>query len=343
MRELIEKLRQKSALTRDEFTRLLKNREAVNLPHLHNLAAQKCVSRYGERIYVRGLIEISNYCQNDCYYCGIRKSNFKALRYRLTPEQILQCCAQGYEAGFRTFVLQGGEDAYYKDELLCQLIREIKARWPDCALTLSLGEKSQESYAAYRKAGADRYLLRHETADPDHYALLHPKGLLLSRRKECLENLKALGYQVGAGFMVGSPGQSAETLAQDLDFLQALQPEMVGIGPFIPHADTPFAGEKAGTAQDTLYLLSLVRLLLPGALIPATTALSTITANGWEQGVLAGANVIMLNLTPPEEGEKYLLYNEKKFSSHQEFDDLRRRMAAMGKSVVIDRGDYRQG
>ncbi len=306
---------------------------------LRERAQARCREHYGDAVFLRGLIEISSHCKNDCFYCGIRRSNRNAQRYRLTPEQILECCAEGYEAGLRTFVLQGGEDPWYTDELLCTLITDIKNRWLDCAVTLSLGERSRESYQKLREAGADRYLLRHETADKAHYAALHPKPLTLKRRMQCLSDLKELGYQVGAGLMVGSPGQSAETLAHDLLYLQTLRPDMVGLGPFIPHRDTPLKDHSAGSAEMTLFLISVVRLLLPGALLPATTALGTVADDGWERGILAGANVIMPNLTPPGQREKYQLYNGKNSTSVKEVETIRKRMSAIGREVVSDRGD----
>lgn len=297
---------------------------------------------YGKRVYIRGLIEFTSFCRNDCFYCGLRRSNRNAQRYRLTQEEILSCCETGWELGFRTFVLQGGEDPYFTDERVCSIVTAIKSRWPQCAVTLSIGEKSRESYEAFRKAGADRYLLRHETADDCHYRRLHPEELSLARRMECLGFLRELGFQVGAGFMVGSPGQTPKTLAEDMAFLQDFQPEMVGIGPFLPHHDTPFAKEPAGSGTLTLYLLSLVRLTLPWVLLPATTALGTLLPDGREQGMECGANVVMPNLSPADVREKYLLYDNKLHSGSEAAEGLRRlqeSMAAIGYTVVTDRGD----
>ena len=298
---------------------------------------------YGKRIFIRGLIEFTNYCRNDCYYCGIRRSNASASRYRLTEPEILTCCRAGRELGFRTFVLQGGEDPYWTDERLCALVRSIKTRHPDCAVTLSVGERSRDSYAQLREAGADRYLLRHETANAAHYRILHPPELSLENRKNCLRSLKELGFQTGAGMMVGSPGQTMETLAEDLLYLQELQPEMVGIGPFIPHHDTPFRNEPAGSAALTLYLLSLVRLMLPEVLLPATTALGTVSQSGRIAGVLAGANVVMPNLSPQNVRKKYLLYDNKActgLDAAEHLQKLREEMKAIGYTVVTDRGDH---
>ena len=255
-------------------------------------------SVYGKDVYMRGLIEFTNFCKNDCYYCGIRRSNACAERYRLTKGQILDCCETGWALGFRTFVLQGGEDPWFTDDRLCDIVRAIKSGYPGCAVTLSVGEKSLETYRAYREAGADRYLLRHETADSAHYRRLHPPELSPENRKRCLRDLKALGFQTGCGFMVGSPYQTTDNIIHDLLFIKALNPEMVGIGPFIPHHDTAFRDAAAGTLSETLFLLGVVRLMLPSVLLPATTALGTIHPSGRELGLLAGANVVMPNLSP---------------------------------------------
>lgn len=297
---------------------------------------------YGDKVFTRGLIEYTNYCRNDCYYCGIRKSNANAVRYRLSKEEIMDCCTNGYELGFRTFVLQGGEDPYFTDERMVEIIRGIKEVYPECALTLSIGEKSYESYRKFREAGADRYLLRHETADEAHYRILHPENMSLAVRKQCLYNLKRTGYQVGAGFMVGSPGQTKETLAEDLLFLKELQPQMVGIGPFIPHHDTKFAGEPAGSVELTLYLLSVIRILLPKVLLPATTALGTLDPKGREKGLLAGANVVMPNLSPVKNRKQYDLYDNKICTGEEAAECrgcLERRVAGAGYRLVNERGD----
>lgn len=297
---------------------------------------------YGRRVFVRGLIEFTNYCKNDCYYCGIRRGNGKVRRYRLTEEEILGCCRTGYGLGFRTFVLQGGEDPYFTDRRLERIIRAVKGEFPECAVTLSLGERSKESYLALRQAGADRYLLRHETANEAHYRLLHPPAQNLQNRLECLRTLKKLGYQTGAGMMVGSPGQTIECLIDDLEFLRELQPEMVGIGPFIPHHDTPFGDRPEGSVELTLFLLSLVRLLLPGALLPATTALGTAAADGRARGILAGANVVMPNLSPKAVRGDYELYDNKisaGLEAAEGLEGLRRSMASLGYDTAADRGD----
>ncbi|MBE6587511.1 MAG: [FeFe] hydrogenase H-cluster radical SAM maturase HydE [Ruminococcaceae bacterium] len=297
---------------------------------------------YGKAVFIRGLIEISNICKNDCRYCGIRKSNHNCSRYRLTPEEILLCCERGHELGFRTFVLQGGEDGYFTDGVLCPLIEEIKRRYPDCAVTLSLGERSRESYEKLYGAGADRYLLRHETADPNHYALLHPSSLSYSERMRCLRDLKDIGYQVGCGFMVGSPGQTVDHLAKDLKFIEEFSPHMCGIGPFIPHKDTEYKDCSAGSVDLTCYLLSIIRLIKPAILLPATTALGTLEENGREKGILSGANVVMPNLSPEDAKAKYTLYNNKLTKgaeSAEALELLKEKMAAIGAEIVCARGD----
>ncbi len=339
---LIDKLEQSRALSKEEWITLLRERDEQTAAYLFERAQAVRKRIYGDRVFIRGLIEFTNYCKNDCFYCGIRCSNKKAARYRLSEEQILSCCRKGYALGYRTFVLQGGEDPYYTPRRIEELILKIKGEYPDCALTLSVGEQSEETYRLWKEAGADRYLLRHETADEEHYSLLHPKKLTLSARKQCLYTLKELGYQVGCGFMVGSPYQSEDTLAEDLLFIHELQPEMVGIGPFIPHRDTPFAKEPQGDLELTLFLLGLVRLMLPAVLLPATTALGTIHPEGREKGILAGANVCMPNLSPEEVRKKYALYNNKLSTGSEDAlhrSELAKRMERIGYRVVVARGD----
>ena len=297
---------------------------------------------YGDKVYIRGLIEISNYCKNNCLYCGIRAENKNAQRYRLTEEEIISCCKEGYGLGFRTFVMQGGEDGSFSDEFMCSLIYKIKSLYPDVAVTLSLGERTYDSYKKLYDSGADRYHLRHETANDCHYSMLHPKNLKLSERKKCLFNLKEIGYQVGSGFMVGSPFQTFENLAEDLMFLKELEPHMIGIGPFIPHCDTPFKDKTAGSLYLTLKMISLLRIIFPKALIPATTALSSISPQGREMGLKAGANVVMPNLSPEDVREKYSLYNNKAHSGSeaaQSLAILKSLVENAGYRVVIDRGD----
>ncbi len=297
---------------------------------------------YGPDIYLRGLIELTNVCKNNCYYCGLRRGNTRLSRYRLCEEDVLSCCEAGWALGYRTFVLQGGEDPLWSPERMEKLIREIKSRWSGCALTLSLGEFPREVYAAWRAAGADRYLLRHETASPAHYRLLHPPEMSFDNRLRCLRDLKDLGYAVGCGMMVGSPHQDVDCLAADLLLLQELQPEMVGIGPFLPQHDTPFAAQPSGTLEMTLYLLSVIRLMLPRVLLPATTALGTIDPRGREMGIQAGANVVMPNLSPADVRDKYALYDNKITASDDAAkarQELSERFAAIGYRTVISRGD----
>lgn len=309
------------------------------------LYAEACRLRdaaYGRRVFVRGLIEITNHCKNDCLYCGIRRSN-SCRRYRLSKEQIMECCRQGHELGLRTFVLQGGEDAWMTDEVVCDLVRTIRRDYPDCAITLSLGERGRDSFARLREAGADRYLLRHETADAAHYALLHPQEMSFDNRMQCLHDLRDLGYQVGCGFMVGSPYQTIETLKKDLAFISDFKPEMVGIGPFIPAEGTPFADRQAGNVNLTLRLLAIIRILLPTVLLPATTALGTLNPRGREMAVAAGANVVMPNLSPQDTRALYSIYNNKLSTGSEAAEsiaDIRARMKAIGMDVPVSRGDH---
>jgi len=344
MKSLIDKLRCRRELTREEWIVLIENRTPDLAEYLFEQARQVREERYGKGIYIRGLIEFTNYCKNDCFYCGIRKSNASASRYRLSKEVILECCQKGYELGFRTFVLQGGEDGYYNDERMVEIVSVIKEKYPDCAITLSIGERPKESYQKFYDAGADRYLLRHETFCEEHYRKLHPATLSAANRQQCLWDLKEIGYQVGTGFMVGSPYQTAEHLAEDMLFIKKLNPQMVGIGPFIPHKDTQFAKEAAGTLELTLYMLALLRLMIPKVLLPATTALGTIAPNGRELGILAGANVVMPNLSPSSVREKYMLYNDKISTGAEAAESveyLKTMMSDIGYEVVISRGDSR--
>lgn len=340
--ELIDQLEKRRSLTREEWIELIRGRNDSAAEHLFERARETRIRHYGHDVYIRGLIEFTNYCRNDCYYCGIRKSNPNAERYRLTPDDILACCEHGYELGFRTFVLQGGEDGWFTDSRLADIVSSIRSRWTDCAITLSVGERSREGYRILRDAGADRFLLRHETYDRKHYARLHPPSLSAQERQKCLWDLKELGYQVGTGFMVGSPFQTPENLADDMLFLEKLNPQMVGIGPFIPHHDTPFADQPAGTLDLTLFMLGLIRLLLPKVLLPATTALGTIAPDGRERGILAGANVVMPNLSPLQVREKYLLYDNKICTGSEAAEslrDLESRMQSIGYRVAVCRGD----
>ncbi|MBQ7563309.1 MAG: [Lachnospiraceae bacterium] len=343
--QLIDQLYETQALSREEWVELLTHQSKELSDYLFERAVSVRKKVYGDAVYLRGLIEFTNYCKNDCYYCGIRCSNKNADRYRLTDEEILTCCENGERLGFRTFVLQGGEDPFYTDEHICELVSEIKSRHPACAVTLSIGEKSRESYQAFFDAGADRYLLRHETASEKHYQKLHPSSLSCENRKRCLFELKEIGYQAGAGFMVGSPYQTKEELAEDLLFLKELSPHMVGIGPFIAHHDTPFREEKNGTLEETLFLLGVIRLMLPEVLLPATTALGTIHPRGRELGILAGANVVMPNLSPVGVRDKYLLYDNKICTGDESAECVRcleRRVGSVGYRVVSDRGDHCQ-
>ncbi len=344
MNQLIDKLYETRALSPEEYKVLIDNRNSELSEYLFKKARKVRIDHYGHDVYIRGLIEFTNYCRNDCFYCGIRNSNLVAERYRLSKEQILDCCATGYELGFRTFVLQGGEDGYYTDEKMVDIIKSIKKNHSNCAITLSIGEKSYEAYSEFYAAGADRYLLRHETANDGHYEKLHPATMKLETRKQCLYDLKQIGYQVGCGFMVGSPYQTTDCLVEDLLFIKELNPHMVGIGPFIPHNATPFAASEAGTLELTLFLLAIIRLMLPSVLLPATTALGTIHPEGRERGILAGANVVMPNLTPTNVRKKYMLYDNKICTGDEAAECrycLQNRMNSIGYQIQVTRGDHK--
>lgn len=342
VRESICELEETGALSREKMSLLIQCGTEEDREFLFSRARKVREREYGKDVYVRGLIEFSNICRNDCYYCGIRKSNEKADRYRLTPEEILSCAREGYQLGFRTFVLQSGEDAWFTKERMEAIIRQIKEEFPECAITLSVGERRKEEYQCWYDAGAERYLLRHETADDSHYRRLHPSDMSLANRKRCLSWLREIGYQVGAGFMVGSPGQTVDNLISDLDFLRELNPHMIGIGPFLAHRDTPFAHEENGSLQRTLIMLAILRLMFPKALLPATTALGTISPQGREQGLMAGANVLMPNLSPVAVREKYGLYDNKICTGEEAAECkncLALRVESTGYHIVTHRGD----
>ncbi len=344
MVSLVDRLESGCTLSIAEYRHLIESFSAENAARLSDRADRARRRVYGNAIYIRGLIEISNYCKNDCFYCGIRKSNEKAQRYRLSAEEILACCREGYALGMRTFVLQGGEDPYFTDRRLIDLLHAMRESYPDCAITLSLGERSHVSYTALFQAGADRYLLRHETACSEHYGKLHPKPLTLATRLRCLEDLQRIGYQTGYGFMVGSPFQTSQTLAQDLKLIEQKKPAMCGIGPFIPQEDTPLRGYPAGSVELTAYLISIIRLSHPYVLLPATTALNSLHPKGRQMGLLAGANVLMPNLSPKGVRDKYRLYDNKRHTGLEDAGHLRElkdEMQALGYEIVIDRGDVK--
>ncbi len=339
---LADKLEKTGNLTDEEFAGIL----LCDDPDLFECLAAKARSKkeehYEKKVFIRGLIEFTSYCRNNCYYCGIRRDNRKAARYRLSKDEILSCCDTGYSLGFRTFVLQGGEDPYYTDDIMAGIVGDIRDRYPDCAITLSIGEREKHSYQRLADAGADRYLLRHETADRDHYGSLHPEEMSFDHRMKCLWELRKAGYTVGCGMMIGSPGQNTEHLIKDLKFIKEFEPEMVGMGPFIPHKDTAFADEKAGSTQLTLKLISVIRLMLPKALIPATTALGTLDPAGREKGLMAGANVLMPNLSPVSVRKKYSLYDNKICTGEEAAECIRclkERVSKTGYEIVTDRGD----
>lgn len=342
-KRLIDKLEKDSVLKKEEYLALIENRELCR-DYLCEKAVKTKEKFYGKDIYIRGLIEFSNYCKNNCFYCGIRAGNKNIERYRLTPNEILECAKLGYSLGFKTFVLQGGEDSYFTDEIFCSIIKNIKALYPDTAITLSLGERTYESYKALKEAGADRYLLRHETCSKEHYMRLHPSNMSFENRLRCINDLKALGYQVGVGFMVGSPFQSYENLAEELLFLKKIKPQMVGIGPFITHQDTPFSNFNNGSSELTTFMLSLIRLTLPSVLLPATTALGTIDSLGREKGIMSGANVVMPNLSPTGTKKKYALYDNKICTGDEAgqcINCLKARIEKTGNKIVIAKGDYK--
>ena len=340
---LLDLLEEQGRLERQQWVQLI----STYTPEDSEAAAAKArsiaQSRFGRDIFFRGIVEISNYCRNDCYYCGIRRGNRKVARYRLSKEEILECCAEGYSAGFRTFVLQGGEDVHFTDEVMIDIVSAISGTYPECAITLSLGERSRESYQALFDAGARRYLLRHETADAAHYGLLHPAELSWQHRMDCLRELKDIGYQTGCGMMVGAPFQTADHLASDMMFMAEFKPQMIGTGPFLPHQDTPFRDQPAGSVELTLFLLSLCRLMLPDVLLPATTALGTARGNGRLMGVLHGANVIMPNLSPLSQRRKYMLYDNKPIeerSAEESIAALDADLNTIGYRLRQGRGDY---
>ena len=343
LHELIDRLHKEHTLTRGEFITLIKERDEENASYLASLAREEAVKIYGNGVFPRGLVEFTNYCKNNCYYCGIQGSNQHANRYRLSKDEILSACENGYQLGYRSFVLQGGEDPHYSDDVMVPIVSEIRKRYQDCAITLSLGERSKESYQKLYDAGADRYLLRHEAATPELYQKLHPESLSLENRIQCLWNLKEIGYAVGTGFMVGAPYQTVENLVDDLLFIQKLDPQMVGIGPFVPHHDTKFKDYPSGTVELTTYLTSILRLMNPHLLLPATTALGTIDPRGREKGILAGANVVMPNLSPVALRKDYSLYDNKICTGEEAAECagcLGRRLASIDYELVFTRGDY---
>jgi len=342
-KRIVDRLKETLSITKEEFEVLYNNDDKEETEYLFSAARSVAQEHFGKAVYLRGLIEFTNYCKNDCYYCGIRCSNKSAERYRLSEEEILSCCEIGDKLGFKTFVLQGGEDPYFTDDKICDIVRKIKEKFPKAAVTLSIGEKSYESYKKFYDAGADRYLLRHETANEEHYSKLHPSNLSGAHRKQCLRDLKDIGFQIGCGIMVGTPYQTIDNIYEDIEFMKDLQPHMIGIGPFIAHKDTPFKDEPNGSADKTVILLAILRLLFPKALLPATTALGTADAKGRERGILAGANVIMPNLSPTNVRGKYLLYDGKICTGEEAAECnvcLRRRVESVGYKVEDVRGDH---
>ena len=345
MNKVVSKFIDTHSLSVEEYESLLNNITSDEKEVLRQEAVKLATSIYGNKIYARGLVEFSNYCKNNCYYCGIRNGNKNCDRYRLTKEQIYDCCDLGYELGFRTFVLQSGEDLFFNDDLMVEIISHIRSKFPDCAITISIGEKEKSTYQKYFNAGANRYLLRHETANKKLYETIHPTEMSFDNRMRCLQDLRDIGFQVGAGYMVECPHQTNYDLALDLKFVEEFKPEMCGIGPFIPHKDTDYKNEKAGTLEKTLLLLSITRIILPRVLLPATTALGTINPLGREMGVEHGANVVMPNLSPTEVRSKYLLYDNKICTGDEAAECkncMSARMKRIGYELVIDRGDFKK-
>jgi biotin synthase len=343
MKDIADRLVHTGRLDAQEYRNLLNGCDDQTLAYLQNEAVRTACAQFGQNIYLRGLIEVSSYCRNNCLYCGLRKENTKAERYRLSDEQIIECCRNGYSAVLRTFVLQGGEDPAFGLDRLCRLAAHIKKDFPEAALTLSLGEMSRDAYAELRKAGVDRYLLRHEAADRDLYRQIHPGGMSWENRRRCIADLKELGYQTGIGMMVGVPGQTADSLVEDLLFMQEVEPEMIGIGPFIPHRETPLGGHQPGSLRTTVLLISIVRLMFPKALIPATTALATLSPSGRKEGILSGANVIMPNLSPGDVRAKYEIYEGKASSGCEAIEGLKsleKELDSIGYRLDYSRGDY---
>ena len=345
MKALIHRLREDRKLQPEEYKQLLTKLNKEEQEYLFLNAKEVAQKQFSNGIFIRGLIELTNYCKNDCYYCGIRRSNDKAQRYRLSKEEVLQCCEEGYRLGFSTFVMQGGEDDCYTPKVMVDIIQSIRKKYPDCAITLSLGEKDYDTYKQYYDAGANRYLLRHESINNEHYASLHPKEMKIQTRKECLLNLKKIGFQTGSGIMIGSPKQSVDNIVEDILFLEQLQPQMIGVGPYLPHKDTPFKDKEKGSLEQTLIVLAILRLQHPHALIPSTTALATIAEDGRDRGILAGANVVMPNLSPIRFRKKYLLYNDKACmddEAAQSLASLQKRLEKIGYTISYDRGDFRK-
>ena len=340
---IVDRLVAGAAMDRNGWLRLLSLQGDEERRYVQQRAMEVAHQNFGNGVFVRGLIEISSYCRNNCNYCGIRCGNRAALRYRLTKEQILECCRAGAGLGFNTFVLQGGEDVVQSDDWVTDVVCAIKSEFPDKAVTLSVGERSAAAYRAFRAAGADRYLLRHETRSDEHYSLLHPRTMSAANRRNCLFTLKELGFQTGSGMMIGSPYQTMEHIADDMMFLDELRPQMIGVGPFIPASGTPFEDFSAGSVNLTILVVSLLRLRFPHALLPATTALASLHSRGRELAILAGANVVMPNLSPSDVRSKYSIYNNKKSTgdeSAQQIESLRQSLDAIGYRINFSRGDY---
>lgn len=336
MKKLIEKASTLHRLEREELIALLEDENCNQ--NLFEAADSVRKNFVGDEIHLRGLIEFSNICKNNCCYCGLRRDNRKISRYRLENAEILELAAHGAAMGLKTIVLQSGEDAYYGCERLCEIIRGIKRL--NVALTLSIGEKSLEDYQAYHAAGADRFLLRIETTDRTLYER-HDPEMSWEARRQCLTDLRRAGLEVGSGCLVGLPGQTVASLADDILFFKEIEADMIGIGPFIPHPDTPLGDASGGRLETALKVMALTRLLLPDINIPATTAMETLAQDGQIRALKAGANVIMPNITLTDYRRYYELYPGKSATGYTPDESLKKVVAkieSIGRKVALGFG-----
>ena len=334
---VLEKAKTSSALTPEDLVTLLSATEE-QIPQLMAAADAVRLQTVGNQVHLRGIIEFSSYCSQRCCYCGLRADNKKIQRYRLTPEQILDTARAAVETGYRTLVLQSGEDTLFSEKCIAELTAEIKKM--DVAVTLSCGERSYKTYQLWREAGADRYLIKQETADPALYRCLRP-GHTLQQRLQCQHWLKELGYQVGSGCMIGLPGQTVETLARDLQLMKEMHIDMSGMGPFIPHPETPLRQNHTGSVSMTIKMLATARLFMPWLLLPATTSLASLHPQGRELALRAGASVIMPNVSPEAFRTLYQIYPGK-LNTRNSMADYRAEITTLiekeGRTVALDLG-----